>query len=355
MDAKLEEQSVERVPELLDCTLRDAGYAINFQFSAGDIRKISAGLVSSGIRRIEVGHGLGLGASSAKYGLSFESDEYTVEVAKDSCQELAKVGVFCIPQIAALSDIKKIQRAGADFIRVGIDVIDYPGARAYLEHAKSLGLEVFFNPMKSYAVSHDEFGSIAATVETWGASDWICLVDSAGCMTPNDVARYVTKTKDNCSLSIGFHGHNNLGLANANAMRALECGASSVDSTLSGMGRSAGNAQTEIMAHLMNDMFCAVKGWSRLDRIKLLDLIEADVHPLMLKKQGFEPIDVLFGMTKFHSGYLGMVKRIAQDHGVGIFELILEISNNESPAFSVEECTLIAKDIKRITTEKYGR
>src|SRR5439155_24203675 len=66
-------------------------------------------------------------------------------------------------------------------------------------------------------------------------------------MLLNQVEAYVTVLKAGLSADVGFHGHNNLLLANANSLAAVQAGASTIDTTLLGMGRGGGNAQTETM------------------------------------------------------------------------------------------------------------
>ena len=54
------------------------------------------------------------------------------------------------------------------------------------------------------------------------------------------------------SIEVGFHAHNNLGLAIGNTMTAIEAGADQIDGTLRGLGAGAGNAQTEVLAAVLN-------------------------------------------------------------------------------------------------------
>ena len=49
-------------PEILDCTLRDGGYVIDFAFTEDEVKHIVADLSEAGVPYIEIGHGLGLGA-----------------------------------------------------------------------------------------------------------------------------------------------------------------------------------------------------------------------------------------------------------------------------------------------------
>ncbi len=49
-------------------------------------------------------------------------------------------------------------------------------------------------------------------------------------------------------IPVGFHAHNNLGLAIAIRWRQWDAGATYVDGTLRGLGAGAGNAQIEVLA-----------------------------------------------------------------------------------------------------------
>ena len=67
-------------PRILDCTIRDGSYVVDFQFTAEDTAVIAAGLESAGIEWIEIGHGLGLNASNAGKGAAAATDERFVTV-----------------------------------------------------------------------------------------------------------------------------------------------------------------------------------------------------------------------------------------------------------------------------------
>ncbi len=75
--------------------------------------------------------------------------------------------------------------------------------------------------MKSYTVSPHGFGTIVSKVHSWGADD-ACLVDSAGSMDPGSVAAYLSAAKSESGFPLGYHGHDNLSLAMANTLRAIE-------------------------------------------------------------------------------------------------------------------------------------
>ncbi|MFW6303877.1 MAG: LeuA family protein, partial [Candidatus Sumerlaeota bacterium] len=75
------------------------------------------------------------------------------------------------------------------------------------------------------------------------------LADTVGILTPASTRRLVKSVKRVArEMEVGFHAHNDLGMATANAFSALEVGARSVDVTVNGMGERAGNASLEALA-----------------------------------------------------------------------------------------------------------
>ena len=89
-------------PRLLDTTLRDGSYVIDFQFTARDTAIIAAQLDDAGFELIEVGHGVGLGASEGGFGRAAETDEAYM-VATAGAVKAGMWGMFCIPGIASLA------------------------------------------------------------------------------------------------------------------------------------------------------------------------------------------------------------------------------------------------------------
>ncbi|MBN2628091.1 MAG: hypothetical protein JXA95_15590 [Spirochaetales bacterium] len=72
----------------------------------------------------------------------------------------------------------------------------------------------------------------------------IRLADTVGIMTPGEVREWAFLLKEHLSL-LEFHGHNDLGMATANSLTALQAGFGSVSATLLGLGERAGNAPLE--------------------------------------------------------------------------------------------------------------
>lgn len=309
-------------PDILEVTLRDGSYLIDFQFTAEDTANIATALEGVGFRWIEVGHGLGLNASQSGKGTAAATDEEYLEAASQALEH-AKWGMFFIPGIGREEDLRLAAKYGMSFVRIGTNVTEAAQAEPYIALAKELGFMVSYNAMKSYAVSPAEFGKIVAQVQAWGA-DIACLVDSAGSMDPDAVAAYFRAAKAESTTPLGFHGHDNLSLAMANTLRAIEEGAVLVDSSLQGMGRSAGNTVTEVLVAILQRRGLL----PHIDLKVAMDVGQGLIQPL-LGKRGVDPMAVTSGLAKFHSSFTDKVQRYASKHKIDIRDLIVRLCEED--------------------------
>lgn len=328
--------------KLLDCTLRDGGYANGFQFTARDTRLLTQGLAEAGIQWIEVGHGMGLGASCIKNGIAFEDDLTYIEAAKAAGGGAVRIGAFHIPALVGVDPLAPARAAGLDFVRIGSEIADFRATFPAIERARALGLEVHLNLMKTYAAPAEDVAALARDVAGLGLAS-LYVVDSAGCMLPDQVSAYVRAITDNSDVPAGFHGHNNLDIANANCLAALAAGATWIDATLRGMGRSSGNAQTEVLAALLPKAGYDVE----VDPFVLFTLIERHLEPLMVARQGQPAIDVVIGMSRFHSGFLPRFRRVLDRYDVDLRRLIVEVSKVDCVNPSETLIETVARDLSR--------
>jgi len=327
--------------QLLDCTLRDGSYANHFQFTSRDTAHICSSLEGAGVLNIEVGHGLGVGASSPKNGIAFEHDIDYIKAAKKSVEK-AKIGVFFIPEISHKDILKPCAEEGVDFVRVGVDPRGIDNAAPTMEFLLKHNIDVHLNLMKSYATTPEQMSAKLKPYIDMGLES-VYVVDSAGCMLPNEVKEYVELlVQDNWT--VGFHGHNNLDLANANSLIAVEAGATYVDGTLAGMGRSSGNAQTEVLSWILKKSGYSVD----IDEFSLFELISTYLKPLMITPQGKEAIELVTGMAKFHTSFLPLFKRAESSFNVDLNKLIYNVSQIDCTSPSEELINSVAEDMRRI-------
>lgn len=326
---------------ILDCTLRDGSYAIDYQFTAQDTAIIAAGLEQAGFEFIEIGHGFGLNASNSGKGTAAASDEEYLEAASQALKK-AKFGMFFIPGIGRKEDLELAAQYGADFVRIGTNITEVDTSDEYVKLAKKLGMTVSSNLMKSYALPPKDFLKQAKKVEKYGA-DIVSVVDSAGGMLPQDVKEYVSILRDNISIPIGYHGHNNLMLAVSNTLEAISAGATVVDASLQGMGRSAGNTQTEILVLLLERLGY----FTGIDIYRTMNLAEKIVKPLMRIKTGIDSISATAGYAQFHSSFLTTVYKAAQKFHVDPRELMIKVSEIDRVNVSEELAEAIGKEIEK--------
>ena len=174
--------------KILDTTLRDGNYAVDFKFTAKDMTLIASALDQCGMPMIEIGHGLGLNAGGQRDMLSASTDMEMLVAAAEAIKS-NQWGMFFIPEIGRMEDMELAARHGMKFIRIGTNVTKTVEAQKYVARAKELGLLVSCNFMKTYALSPDQVGAKAAEAQKFGA-DIVSVVDSAGGFLPEDIEAY---------------------------------------------------------------------------------------------------------------------------------------------------------------------
>lgn len=329
--------------KILDTTLRDGSYAINFSFTEAETKNIALGLDKAGIDLIEVGHGIGIGATRKQIDPAVISDEGYARATAEAIKH-GKWGMFCIPGIAELCDMDPCIDYNMDFIRIGVNIGSVEKSKLYIEKAKKHNMQIAVNFMKSYTIPIPKFVELARKVREFGA-DIIYLVDSAGSMLPKEVENYCKAIKADLDIILGFHGHNNLGFGNANSVIAMENGAEIIDTSLQGIGRSAGNTTTEQFVcflkriNLRND----------INLIKLMDIAEQYIKP-RLSEVGLDSLDIICGLAGFHSSYMNIIQKFASQYEVDPRDLIINVCS-ENKLEAPEE--LVRRKAKELKLKKY--
>ena len=308
----------DKTVKILEVTLRDGSYAIDFKFTASDTALICGELEGLGFGLIEIGHGIGLGASRAGLGKAVESDETYLRVAAETLKK-ANWGMFCIPGIATLEDIDMAAEYGMKFIRIGTNVEEMEESEPYIARAKHHGMFISANFMKSYTMAPKKFAEKAKLTQKFG-SDVLCIVDSAGGMLTQEMEQYFLAVQGSCDIKLGFHGHNNLELAVANSLKAVELGATIVDTSLQGIGRSAGNTPTEIFIVVLERMGIPMG----IDPLKVMDIGEKYIKSL-ITRSGYDSIDIVSGYAQFHSSYMRVIQEFSSKFRVDPRRLIISL------------------------------
>jgi 4-hydroxy 2-oxovalerate aldolase len=304
---------------IVDTTLRDGSHAVSHSFTVEQAVAIAGGLDKAGVELIEISHGDGIAGSSINYGFS-ECSELDLIEAAGKVVKNAKLGVLLLPGIGTIEDLKEAKARGANAVRVATHVTEADIAIQHIQWAKQNGMFAVGFLMMSHMASPEKIVEQAKIFEDAGA-DYINLADSSGYMTPADVSARISALKAASKLPTGFHAHNNLGLAVANSLAAVEAGASYVDATCRGLGAGAGNTQIEV--------FCAVLqrlGYNTgIDAYALMDLAEDVVEPMMHRPQAIRTDSLMLGYAGVYSSFLLHTRRAAEKFGISPREILVEL------------------------------
>jgi hypothetical protein len=143
------------------------------------------------------------------------------------------------------------------------------------------------------------------------------------------------------ALPLGFHGHNNLDLASANSLAALDAGASFIDTSLQGLGRSAGNTITEVFALTLKKrgVDCG-----DLNVNMLMDIAEKFVKPL-LREDKFTGISMTSGYAQFHSSFLENILHYSETYKIDPRELIVRLTRESQTHAPDDLLTALSEQI----------
>lgn len=286
---------------LLDCTLRDGSYITNGEFSEQAIRDIIQTLIDSRLDFVEVGY---LNNTKPYCGNSthFDSIERIVEYLPADRKNTMLLAMVDVDQFG-LNDFTPFDGKSVDGIRIVFYKHQISEALKYAKRVSELGYKLFMQPMVTIDYSMAEYSSLCNELIKLNLLG-ISIVDSFGYMTPGDFRRYF-KILDNLApenVIIGFHSHQNMNLALPVAVDVFEYLTGRrlvVDCSLLGMGRGAGNMQTELAANYYNNSFVP-----KYNVPELLRLVNDYIMPIKENKAwGYSPYYFLTAYNRCHPNY----------------------------------------------------
>ncbi|KZE37774.1 4-hydroxy-2-oxovalerate aldolase [Bhargavaea cecembensis] len=315
-----------KAPRITDTTLRDGAHAISYSFTEEQVREIVGGLDRAGVPVIEVSHGAGLNGSTIQQGFS-KTPEFDLIRAAVETAEHSKIASLFVPGIGTSEELRKAVEIGIRVIRVAVHCTEADVTEQYIRLAKELGIEAVGFLMMSHTQPAEVLAEQAKLMESYGA-DCVYVVDSAGALVPEGVRERVSALKEALSIEVGFHAHNNLGLAIGNSIAALEAGADQIDGTVRALGAGAGNAPTEVLVAALNKMDLN----TGIDLSKMMDLSEEVIVPIM-------PGPIVIDRDNLSSGYAGVynsfllhVRHAAEKYQINPTEIMEELGKRQAIA-----------------------
>lgn len=232
--------------QIFDTTLRDGEQTPGIALSPEDKIRIAKALDNLGVSYIEAGFAV------------------SSDIEKNTIKQINDLGLNA--QVLSLArsldkDIDAVIDSGCDFVHIFIATSDLhmkyklkmtpeevrAKAVESVEYARAHGLKVQFSCEDATRSDLKFMTSVYKAVEEAGASS-INVPDTVGVIIPAAMKYLITELKKEIKIPIAVHCHNDLGLATANTLAAIDAGATIVHSTINGIGERAGNVAMEEVA-----------------------------------------------------------------------------------------------------------
>lgn len=237
--------------KILDCTLRDGGYYTNWDFSKDLVKAYCKSMESLPIDYVEVGYrSIPLNGYLGEF---FYCPSYIMKELKELMPSKKITIILNEKDIRAyhVPELLKPCQEYISMVRIAVNPANFERAIDLAKAVKLMGFEVAFNVM--YMSEWKENISFLNLLEGLDTTlDYFYMVDSYGGVFQEDVKGIINLVKSKTKIKIGFHGHNNLEMALANTITAIDEGCDIVDATITGMGRGAGNLRTELLLTYLN-------------------------------------------------------------------------------------------------------
>jgi len=252
--------------KILDCTLRDGGYYTGWNFSKNLFENYLKTVSKLNISIIELGY---LSDAKDNNGLFYHLNKKILKRAKSLIRKDQKI--FAMINFKEIKSIHQIDNLLADKKKV------LDGIRFAVPPSKMNDLNKVINKISK------KYKDLSINVNLMYLSKWInnekilsklfkkiskninvvSFVDSYGALAPEQIKKFLYKVKNKniSQIKIGTHFHNNCGLALANSLAAYNAGSEVIDTTFTGMGRGAGNAETELLLANLSDKNNKISGF----------------------------------------------------------------------------------------------
>ena len=241
--------------QLLDCTLRDGGYLVDTMFGETFVKGFTRSMTDAGLNVVEVGflkdepHRTG----STIYNNAAQIRPYLPRQRREG------VSYVCLSDYSRyhISNLEPYDGTSIDGVRACFFKKERKDVLDFCREIKRKGYKLYVQPVDILGYSDEELLDLIADVNEIGPYAF-STVDTFGSMYPEDLPRVFRLINEHLApgVRMGFHSHNNLQMSFAlsqefarlaNGVRDI-----TIDATLCGMGRGAGNTNTELVASYLN-------------------------------------------------------------------------------------------------------
>ena len=337
---------------LLDCTLRDGGYYNNWDFNKHLIEDYLKAMSYSKIEYVE------LGFRFYKQDYFLGPCAYTSETFIENLNipKNIKLGIMINAKDLTSNNLEKKEikkyffnfknNSKINFLRFACNINEIDSVIPYCNFLFKKNIKTAINVMKISQANDKEIEKIIKKISK-SKCEILYFADSLGNLDPKDIVNKCNIIKKHWKKDIGFHAHDNMSRAMINCVTAVENGVKWIDSTVTGMGRGAGNLQTELALLQFAPLLK-----KNSDISLLLKLIDKEFNPLKKKHNwGTNPYYYLAGQNKIHPTF---VQNMLSNFKFEPFELLLALENLKKKGGSSYDKNLIETEKNFYKKKAYG-
>lgn len=316
---------------ILDCTLRDGGYYNNWDFDRSLVEDYLLHMARGGVDFVELG--FRFTDQSRFYGpYAYTSDEFletldlpegpTYGVMLNASDYVVENGLDLLAKAFRPARESKIS-----LVRIAAHIHQVTRCREIVAYLKELGYLVGLNIMQISQADDAKVKELVTGIEQdFVDFEALYFADSLGNLRPDDIVRLVGLFRENSTKEVGFHGHDNIGLGVTNSLTSIAEGATWIDATITGMGRGAGNTQTEYLAMELEN-----RGFPRLNTMHI-NQIATDGFSQMQKDYGWGTNIFYYkaGLQSVHPTYVQQMLQVGQYEPIDILSMIETICRSGS-------------------------
>ena len=283
--------------KIVDVTVRDGGLMNDHRFTDDVVRAVYRACVEGGIDYMEIGYKTSKRlAKREDFGpWKFCDEEDLRRIVGDNKTDLKLCVMADAERCDYKDDILPRKDSVVDMIRIATYIHQIPIALDMINDAHAKGYETTINLMAASTVPESEIESALALLCD-SVVDTVYVVDSFGSFYSEQVHYLVDKYLGFAKpkgKTIGMHAHNNQQLAYANTIEAAIKGANLLDSSMAGLGRGAGNCQTELLIGFLHN--------PRYHLRPVLQCIQEHIEPLRKDlRWGFDIPYMITGLMNQH-------------------------------------------------------
>ncbi|MBB1347098.1 aldolase catalytic domain-containing protein [Pseudoalteromonas sp. SG45-2] len=244
--------------KILDCTLRDGGYYNNWDFESEVVEAYLNAVSGANIDYVELGL------------RNFPKEGFLGAYAYTTESHINSLDLPQGPVYGVMVDAKTILESGLSIenavsklfvpaseskiglVRIAAHFHEVEESGLIVKQLKKLGYLVGYNLMQAGGKADDVIAEKARQAKEWGVLDSLYFADSLGNMDGDEVTRIVNALRTQWDGPLGIHTHNNMGKGLDNTLTAKALGVTWLDTTITGMGRGAGNTPTESLLAVLD-------------------------------------------------------------------------------------------------------